>query len=170
MNTFNQHINTEGITIQNFMDIQNDMKIEEIKNESYSRYDFEFISGTTVEKPDGTIGLRNTINGLCEVKTRNSNITDYQSKGILIELNKMAAVIHQTTIKQEEYCNLNYQPFYLTKYNDVTYLFNLLKCEIGNIELIRCPKSSSSNGNNEYIDKGCVLLKPSDAVLTISHI
>lgn len=171
MNTFQQHINTEGKTIYSFIDGEPTIRLEEIKNDSYSRYDFEFISGSTVPRIDGNGNrFKYSLNGICEVKTRNSSITDYDTDGILIELNKLTAVIHQTTLKQAENINLTYLPFYLSKYNDVTYLFNLMECDLGKIEFIRCPKTSSSNGNNEYIDKACVLLSPSDSIITINHI
>ncbi|KQC33411.1 hypothetical protein AAU57_08850 [Nonlabens sp. YIK11] len=171
MNTFQQHINAEGTTIYSFIEGQPSINLKEIQNDSYSRYDFEFVSGSTVPKinSDGT-RFKYLLNGLCEVKTRNSNIIDYQSEGILIELNKLTAVIRETTIKQAENINLIYQPFYLSKYNDVTYLFNLMDCDLGRIQIIRCPKTSSSNGNNEYVNKACVLLSPDDAIITINHI
>ncbi|OAB78773.1 hypothetical protein [Cochleicola gelatinilyticus] len=159
MKTFTEHINEETETIKQFLKTQNNIEIKEIKNEGYSRYDFDFISGTT--------GNPFKIYGVCEAKTRNSNSNDYGDTGVLIELDKLNSICKEVTSKKEENINGDYRPYYLSKYNDVTYLFNLEKCQLGNIIFKRCPKTSSIDGNTEWIDKACFLLNPKDAIIKI---
>lgn len=162
MKTFEQHINLEQETIINFCSTQEEIEINDIINDGFSTHDFTFTSGTTSNPFK--------ISGYCEAKTRSITSTYYDG-GVLLELNKFNSVM--TTIGQErskpERINDTIKGYYLIKYKDFTYLFDLEQVELGNIKVILCPKSSSSNGNNEYHYKPVFFLNPIDAIVTIKH-
>ena len=160
MKTFKEHINTEQNTIINFVESQENIEIDEILNDSYSTHDFTFISGNT-HTPF-------KIHGICEAKTR--TITDnFYKGGVLLQLNKFNNVISTVSYERskQERINDNIKGFYLIKYINVTYLFDLEKIDLGKIQVVICPKSSSSDGNNEYHYKPVLYLNPADAIVTI---
>jgi|GEM_PF-6074596 len=156
--TFEEHINTETETIEFFDLINEEITITEIKNEGFSRYDFEFSSGTTKSPL--------TKKGICEVKTRTKSKSNY-GDGILIELDKLNSLFQILKQKKRENINDTTGAYYLSKFEDKTYLFDLGDCKFGNIHFISCPVSSSENGSSEWVYKPCFLLKEADAIMTI---
>ncbi|MFI8379609.1 hypothetical protein [Leeuwenhoekiella sp. NPDC079379] len=156
--TFAQHINLESFTINEFFSNQPQIQLTEILNESYSRYDFEFLSGNTSSPIKKT--------GLVEVKTRQKNYYDFGDSGVLIELDKYNALFKECQSRKMKNINLQIQPFYLVRYPDVEFLFDLSQVEVNKPWWISCPVSSSSNGYNGYIDKACFFLPSSGATIT----
>lgn len=157
--TFQDHINKESLTISNFITTQQEIKITNMKNDSFSTYDFEIQSGSTEDS---------YIKGVVEAKTRKYSSTKY-SGGILLEVKKLSNILSEVSIKKKSHRNEWWKGFYLVKYTDVTYLFDLESVNISTIQFKLCPVSSSSNGSTEWIDKPVVLLNPNDAVITINH-
>lgn len=156
--TFEEHINAETKTIEEFSILNPEIIIDEIKNESFSRYDFEFTSGSTSSAI--------TKKGICEVKTRTKCKENYGS-GVLIELDKLNALMKILQDRRTENINDNTGAYYLSKFQDITYLFDVQDCQFGQIHFIICPVSSSTDGSSEWVHKPCFLLNERDAILTI---
>ncbi|MDP2686454.1 MAG: hypothetical protein Q8O62_04480 [Aequorivita sp.] len=157
---FKQHINIESVTIEDFINSQNEINVTELKNDSFSTYDFEFTSGSTNNQfPQ---------KGITEVKTRKYSSTKFEG-GILLEIKKLANIMDVVTFKRKKNINDNWRGYYLVKYTDVTFLFELDSVQLGNIKMILCPESSSKDGSKEWVYKACFLLNPDDAIIRIEN-
>lgn len=157
---FKQHINIESQTIEDFIYSQEEIEITDLKNDSFSIYDFEFSSGAT--------NCYFPQKGIAEAKTRKYSSTSY-GEGILLEIKKLANIMDVVSKKKKENINDNWKGYYLVKFTDVTFLFELDSVPLGKIEMILCPVSSSSDGRKEWVHKACVLLNPNDAILSIKN-
>ncbi|WP_048330994.1 hypothetical protein [Bizionia psychrotolerans] len=158
---FNEHINAEVKTINEFI-IQNEpITINKVYNESFSTFDFTFFSAYTIS--DYTY----TVDGVCEAKTRKNNSTDYP-EGALMELHKFSEIANEVARLKDEFLNINrtIKGFYLIKYIDKTFLYDIESLNPTNLRFDKLPKSSSSDGNSGWVVKPYLILPYSDAILT----
>ena len=159
---FDKLINLEAQTIKEFNEKQTEVTITKLLNDSYSHYDFEFTSGGTKD-----YGYLDQITGICEAKTRSYSSTKYNG-GILIELAKFSNVLTCVASEKDVFFNINktIKGFYLVKYTDKTFLFDLETLDTSNIIFKKCPKHTASDGFNGYITKAILLIPPEAAILT----
>ncbi len=155
---FKEHKNLEEITINDFINSQELISLEELKNQSFATYDFSFSSGAT--------NNYFPIMGAAEAKTRKYSSTKYDG-GVLLEVKKLSAVLTQVGINKKKNINENWKGFYLVKYTDRTFFFDLEQVNLKKIEMKLCPVSSSTDGSNEWIYKACVMLDPKEALIRI---
>jgi len=158
---FEEHINKEGFTIKEFIDLNESISIKTIVNESYSRYDFVFYSAGTY---NGYFIPQ--VEGITEVKTRSYDSDEFYG-GVLIELDKITAILSEVARLKSDVNNVNkiIKGFYLVKYTDKTFLFDLEKVNLGLIEFKKCPKHTASNGYNGWISKPVIMLDPEESVI-----
>ncbi len=163
MKTFKENINKETETINQFIESNKNIRLMNIQNEGYSRYDFSFY---TVKKYNN-IELKQY--GICEAKTRNISSTKYENEGSLLELDKVTALALKIAELKNDRDNINrvIKPYFLCKFTDVILLFDLTNVDLGKIQYKLCPKHSSSDGNNEYVYKPVLMFKKEDAIYKI---
>ncbi|WP_418513703.1 hypothetical protein [Corallibacter sp.] len=160
-NQFHHFFNKEEETIKEFERFNQDVTIDEIKNEGFNRYDCNFTSGYTQN------GLKRYVNGLCEVKTRQCSFEKYKRGGILIELDKLNAIMGCVAKEKnkEENMNKTIKGFYLSKYNDQSFLFDLESVNLQNIHYTVMPKVTATN-EKEYVHKAVIYLNHKEAIYT----
>lgn len=157
MNTFEQNINKETKTIEEFINSNKNINLINIQNEGYTRYDFSF-------------NIKDKY-GICEVKTRTITSYKYKGEGVMLELDKVTAL----ALKIGELKNnsktkhLNINSYFLCKFTDVTLLFDLNNIDLGKVKYKWCPKTSSSDGNNKYVYKPVLMFNQDDAVYRINN-
>jgi len=159
---FKNYINTEEATIAEFVAIHKPITLNGLMNESFSKFDFTFYSAGTPNQY-----YTPQVDGVCEVKTRNFNSTNFP-EGTIIELDKLQGVLKEVSKQKSEFENINktIKGFYLTKYLDKTFLFDLESIDFGQIEYMKLPKATASNGNNGYHTKAVFIIPYDKAVLS----
>ncbi|WP_431137481.1 hypothetical protein [Psychroserpens mesophilus] len=162
MNTFENYINIEAETINEFIKQHHPITLNEVKNDSFSRYDFTFYSAGTPNEHYTPV-----LDGICEVKTRKNSSTDYP-EGIMIELDKLNAVAKAVADEKDEFHNINktIKGFFLFKYVDKMMLFDIETITTDNLQFRKLPKQTATN-NNEWVTKAVLIIPYDDAVLTI---
>lgn len=159
---FTDYINIEEETINEFINQQPKIELNLLMNESFSVYDFTFVSAGTHN------GLYTPIlDGVCEAKTRNEASTSYP-EGALLELTKLTGVCQEISKAKDEFLNLNktIKGFYLVKYTDRTFLFDLDTLDLGQIEYRKLPKTTAKSRNMEWITKAIIIIPYEKAILT----
>lgn len=158
---FKDYINSEAVTIMQFIDKQNNIKLNELKNESFSVYDFTFISAGTPSEY-----FTPQIEGICEAKTRNYKSTDFPS-GCLIQLDKLTNVMKAVAKEKDIFSNINktIKGFYLSKYKDRTFLFDLESITFGQIKYMKLPKYTAGS-NTDWIYKPVLVIPYEDSILS----
>jgi hypothetical protein len=153
---FQQHINKETATINNFFTTKEDITLNKIVNEGYSSYDAVITSANTKE----------VLYACVEAKTRGVNSTTYEG-GAILELYKFNSLINILTSKRNlpENQNKTLKCFYLMQFNDKTFLFDLESVNLGNLKIIQLPKHSATDGSKEWINKPVFFLDYKDAIL-----
>lgn len=160
---FNEHITKEALTITNFCTGQQEIKLNKLNNEGFSCYDAVITSASTI--------TNDVIYGMLEAKTRHIDSDTYDG-GILLQLDKLASIKAVLNKAQTDPKNINkrLKAFYLTRYNDYTYLFDLDTVNYGKLITKLLPKNTASDGSTEWIYKDVFLLQPSDAVVTVKTV
>lgn len=155
---FKQYINRETKTIEELSDKNEDITLQRIKNEGFSPYDCIFTSASTENQ-------WYKLYGICEAKTRNIE-SDHYGEGVLLEVAKFNAIITEVCKFKNNFKNINktIKPYYLIKYLDVTYLFDLEQVNFGPILFKRLPKTTSTDGVGGYTTRAIWLLDPKDAI------
>lgn len=154
---FNDYIHNEQKTITEFINSSSNLVIRDIYNQSYSKFDFDFISAGTPNQY-----FTPEIEGVCEVKTRQYQSNKYPS-GTLLELDKLQGITEEVARRKSDHSNINknIKGYYLVSYTDIAFLFDLETIEVENIQFIKLPKTTASNGRKEYVFKA-VLIIPFD--------
>jgi hypothetical protein len=157
---FEQHINKETATINNFFKTQQDIKVNKLNNEGYSVYDAVITSASTTTS--------DVIYGIVEAKTRGINHDTYQG-GVLLQLDKLNSVKQALNKAKSEPKNGNktLKAYYLVQYQDYTYLFDLDNVDYGKLQSKLLPKSTASDGSTQWIYKDIFLIDVKDAIITI---
>jgi len=159
---FKEYINTEATTINDFI-IQNEpISLNELKNDSFSTYDFTFFSAGTPNEFYTPV-----VDGVCEVKTRSYNSSDYPT-GALMELHKFSEIANEVARLKDEHININktIKGFYLIKYIDRTFLYDIQLLNPTNLIFQKLPKSTASDGKKDWVMKPLLILPYEDAILT----
>ncbi len=164
MKTFQENINNETETIHQFINSNKNIRLINIHNEGFSRYDFSFY---TIKKQNNTI-LKQY--GVCEAKTRNISSNKYKEEGALLELDKVTALALKIAELKNNKENKNriIKPYFLCKFTDVILLFDLTNLDLGKIHYKRCPKQSSLDGDNKYIYKPVLMFNKKVAIHQIN--
>lgn len=152
------YIKKEEITIKKFIESQPQITLNEIMNEGYSKFDFIFTSASTTSSLYAK--------GLCEAKTRDITSTKFAG-GVIMELTKFTSLMTHLSDYKDNYPYEMWKAFYLMKYKDVTYLFDLEQVDLGSVIFKSAPKTTFNSGG--YIQKPFILLNKSQAILTINH-
>ena len=148
MKTFNEHINKELNTIQEFTGATSDSTtLRKVMNEGYSTYDFTFLSGGTV--------------CIAEVKTRDCNSSTYPDT--VLELFKVNNMFSNVCEFKDKHSYMDFKPVFLVKFNDGLFLIDMSTVAT-TMSIKACPKHTASNGNNEYVNKTLVHYKLADAI------
>lgn len=165
MSTFKGYINTELETINEFDSKIEPIKVYKIINDGYSPYDCMFVSAGTFNGY-----YKENLYGVCEVKTRDVSSITYL-EGPMIEIQKLFSICEKVSQFRDELKHINktINGFYLVKYTDKTYLFNLDRVNLGQVQYEKCPKNTAKNGNNNYKTKPVLYLKYEDAVLVYNN-
>tara|TARA_R110000772_G_scaffold12439_3_gene37984 strand:- start:436 stop:906 length:471 start_codon:yes stop_codon:yes gene_type:complete len=153
LNTFKHHINKEEKTIQEFNEATKDnIKVLKIMNNSFSTYDFTF-------------EISEKLIYLTEVKTRTCSSTQYPDTILeLGKLNRMKIKVQEAIMyAKKKNLSRTIRPGFLVKFTDGLYFFDLHTVN-HTTSTKKCPKTSSSDGNNAYVDKTLVHFKIKDAL------
>ncbi|WP_339875227.1 hypothetical protein [Olleya marilimosa] len=156
---FQQHINKETATINNFFNTQEEITVSKLHNEGFNCYDAIITSASTTNP--------SKLYGIVEAKTRGINHDTYDG-GVLLQLDKLNSVKQALNNAKNKPENINktLKAFYLVQYNDYTYLFDLDNVNYGKLQSKKLPKNTASDGSSEWIFKDIFLLQPSDALIT----
>lgn len=159
---FQQFINIEEVTIKEFIKSSPALSINEIKNESFSTFDFTFFSAGTHNGHYTPI-----IDGIAEAKTRRYSSEKYPT-GALIELNKLTSIAIEVSKQKTEISNINktIKGYYLMKYTDKTFLFDLETIDLGQIKFEKLPKRTANSRNIEWIYKAVIIIPYEKAILS----
>jgi hypothetical protein len=162
MKTFKDYINIEEETIKKFIDVKEDITLNEIKNDSFSVYDFTFFSAGTYNEY-----FTKVIDGICEVKTRKTNHTNYP-EGVILELKKLTSVLSEVALEKDNPDNINktIKGYYLMEYLDKSFLFDLEQIDTKSIQFKKCPKYTANTSSPDFIYKPVVLIPFDQAILT----
>lgn len=161
MSTFKEYINTEAKTILEFGELNQPIRVYSIINDGFSPYDCLFVSAGT---HNGYYIPKHY--GVCEAKTRDVS-SELYPEGAMLELKKLTGIVEKVSeLKNEDkHINKTISAFYLVKYTDKTYLFNLDTVSLGHLNYVKCPKNTAKNGNNNFVTKPVFYLPYSEAVL-----
>ena len=158
METFKGHINKETETIINFIDGEDTIKLGKLQNEGYSVYDCSIVSGTTLDS-----GKVIETQAIMEVKTRNVNSTDYPD--VALELSKVTSMSKKLCELKDKHPNMIINQLFLCKFLDKIFLWDISDVNLGKIQYKKCPKQTSTDGNNQYIYKPLVMFQYKDAII-----
>lgn len=160
---FNQHINKETTTINNFFTSQSEITINKLLNEGFNCYDAVITSASTTSS--------HKLYGIVEAKTRDINHDTHQG-GVLIQLDKLNSVKQALNEAKSLEKNLNktLKAYYLVKYNDFTFLFDLESVKYGKLYSKLLPKHTANDGSDDWIYKDVFLLQPEQAIITTKTI
>jgi len=139
MKTFEENINKESNTIKEFINTTgNAVKMRKMMNEGYSRYDFTF-------------SLKNTVY-LTEVKTRNVSKNRYSDT--ILEQSKIDAIQSiADDFNMSNASDFNIKVGFLVSFScGGMYFFDINKVKT-TTSIMPCPKTSSTGGSQEVINK-----------------
>lgn len=153
MSTFKEHINKEEQTIQEFNEATGDnIKVLKIMNNGFSTYDFTF-------------DISEKLIYLTEVKTRTCSSTQYPDTILeLSKVNRMKVKVQEAiayAVKKK--LTRTIRPGFLVKFTDGLFFFDLHTTNY-TTSTKRCPKTSSSDGNNQFTNKKLQHYKIKDAI------
>ncbi len=158
METFKNYINRETNTIIEFIDGEDTIRLGKLQNEGYSVYDCSIISGCTL--PSGRVM---ETQGIVEVKTRNVNSDEYED--VALELSKVTSMSKKLCELKDKHPNMVINQYFLCRFLDKTYLWDISDVNLGKIKYKKCPKQTGIDGNNGYIYKPLVMFQYEDAII-----
>lgn len=157
---FEQHINKELTTMNNFFNTQEDITIKKTLNEGFNVFDAIIYSASSTDSAH--------LYGIVEAKTRDINHDTYTG-GVLLQLDKLNSIMNALCKAKNKPKNLHktLKAYYLVQYNDYTFMFDLENTNFGKVQTRLMPKHTATDGNRTMINKSIYLLQPEDAIIKI---